>query len=45
MNLESGLADKPRVFDEVTIISTALVVVGFVIFVWICRRQRLIQIF
>ena len=24
MNLESGLADKPHVFDEVTGISTAL---------------------
>jgi magnesium transporter len=45
MNLNSGLQEDPHVFDEVTGISTALVVVGFAIFVYICRQQRLIQIF
>jgi hypothetical protein len=91
MNLNSGLQDDPRAFNEVTGISTALVrarkqtargaaaqplqtrcwdchaparmcrppsdaaalhcarvrqvIVGFAAFVWVCRQQRLIQIF
>jgi magnesium transporter len=45
MNLDSGLGDNPRAFDQVAGISTALVIVGFAAFVWVCRQQRLIQIF
>jgi len=45
MNLDSGLQTNPWVFDQVTCISTGLVVLGFALFVFICRRQRLIQIF
>lgn len=45
MNLDSGLQDNPRAFDQVAGISTALVICGFALFVYICRRQRLIQIF
>ena len=45
MNLDSGLQENPHAFDQVAGISTALVVCGFALFVYICRRQRLIQIF
>ena len=45
MNLDSGLQTDPKAFDEVTIISSVLVVAGIVLFVVICRRVRLITIF
>lgn len=44
MNLDSGLQEDPYVFREVTIICAGLVVVGFALFVWLCRRKRLIQL-
>lgn len=44
MNLDSGLSEDPRVFTEVTIICAGCVVVGFVAFVYICKRKRLIQL-
>lgn len=45
MNLNSGLQNDPHAFDEVSIISSGLVVVVFVFFIWVCRRQRLINLF
>lgn len=44
MNLDSGLQEDPNVFREVTVIPTCIVVLGFILFVWVCRRKRLIQL-
>lgn len=45
MNLNSGLQEKPHVFNDVAIISAALVVTGFVVFVIAMRRLQLINLF
>ena len=44
MNLDSGLQSDPYAFREVVIFSSGLVVIIFCIFVWACKRQRLIQL-
>ena len=44
MNLNSGLQDAPHTFDEVNIACACLVVLGFVVFVVVCKRRRLIQL-
>ena len=44
MNLDSGLQLDPYAFRQIVIIASGIVVIGFVVFVWICRRNRLIQL-
>lgn len=44
MNLDSGLQEDPNAFREVTIICAGCVVFGFVTFVYVCKKKRLIQL-